>query len=261
MIIENGPYCVYVHINKVNGKMYVGQTCKKPEYRWQNGKGYAHCACFYNAIQKYGWDRFDHEIIASNLTYNEADNFEKILIQQLKTTDSRYGYNLDSGGYGGRTHSDETKRKISESGKGKHSGESHYCFGKSLSEETKRKISESTSGINNPMYGKKHSDETRKKISELAKHRLKNKENHPNYNKHLSEETKAKISSSNKGNSAKTTYQYDSNGHLVNVWESAAEVERILALDRSNINKCCRGKIKMAYGFVWKYEKTLCDKK
>ena len=33
-------YIIYKHINKINGKIYIGQTCQKPEYRWNHGKGY-----------------------------------------------------------------------------------------------------------------------------------------------------------------------------------------------------------------------------
>lgn len=60
MIIKNGNYTVYVHVNKINGKMYVGITSQTVEQRWRQGKGYKHCVFFYRAIEKYGWDGFEH---------------------------------------------------------------------------------------------------------------------------------------------------------------------------------------------------------
>ena len=65
---QNNNYCVYMHTNKINGKRYVGQTCKKPEYRWVNGKGYKGSPHFFSAIQKYGWNNFEHQIIAEKLS-------------------------------------------------------------------------------------------------------------------------------------------------------------------------------------------------
>ena len=70
--IYNGTYCVYCHINKVNGKKYIGITKTDVNKRWHNGAGYKGQPKFYRAIQKYRWSGFDHEIIASNLTESEA---------------------------------------------------------------------------------------------------------------------------------------------------------------------------------------------
>jgi len=58
VIIKNGNYKIYIHINKVNGKMYVGITKQTPEDRWKNGTGYDTSPKFYNAIKKYGWENF-----------------------------------------------------------------------------------------------------------------------------------------------------------------------------------------------------------
>ena len=62
-------YTVYVHINKINHKKYIGITKQKPEDRWgKNGENYKESPHFYAAIQKYGWDNFEHIILKENLT-------------------------------------------------------------------------------------------------------------------------------------------------------------------------------------------------
>ena len=65
-------YCVYVHTNKANGKMYVGITSMLPEKRWANGHGYRSNVLFYRAIQKYGWESFEHSVLFDGLTREEA---------------------------------------------------------------------------------------------------------------------------------------------------------------------------------------------
>lgn len=52
---------------------------------------------------------------------------------------------------------------------------------------------------------------------------------------------------------SKQVEQYDKNGNLIQVWPSASEVERQLSYDQGHISKCCRGELKSAYGFIWKY--------
>ena len=106
-------YTVYMHRNKTNGKVYIGQTKQKPEKRWENGKGYETSNRFYNAILKYGWDGFEHIILYSNLTQEEANALEEELITQYHSQDEQYGYNIKAGGKN-KKHSEETKRKIGE---------------------------------------------------------------------------------------------------------------------------------------------------
>lgn len=99
-------WCVYIHTNILNHKRYIGQTCQKPEKRWKNGNGYKKNVHFYNAIQKYGWDNFEHEIVKDDLTHQEADELEKMLIKTLRTTNKDYGYNISTGGSNG-THAED----------------------------------------------------------------------------------------------------------------------------------------------------------
>lgn len=65
--------------------MYVGQTCNLSE-RWRNnGKNYFNSIKFYNAIKKYGWDNFTHEVVYSNLNKQAADKLEKELIHKYNS--------------------------------------------------------------------------------------------------------------------------------------------------------------------------------
>ena len=84
---ENKNYCVYKHTNKINGKVYIGLTGRKPEYRWDNGKGYYKNgqSKMYNAIQKYGWENVKHEIVFENLTKKDACLKEQELISKYHT--------------------------------------------------------------------------------------------------------------------------------------------------------------------------------
>ena len=154
MIIENGCWTVYVHVNKINGKMYVGVTSKSMEERaGYQGHRYNPKLYFGKAIRKYGWDNFDHEIIASHLTEEEASNMEKLLINKLQLNDPRYGYNIAEGGnlccvlhgekhpYYGKHREAEVVDKIRQS---------HY--GKSPDKEVRQKISDKLKG---KYYGSK----------------------------------------------------------------------------------------------------------
>lgn len=112
-------YCVYKHTNKFNGKVYIGITSQQPEKRWKNGYGYEGNEYFYRAIQKYGWnDGFNHEIIVSGLTKEDACSIEIELIKAYDSTNSDKGYNFSLGGDCGNAgcyQSEEWANKMSES--------------------------------------------------------------------------------------------------------------------------------------------------
>lgn len=81
--MKNEKWCVYCHTNIKNNKKYFGITSNNdnPQRRWRKeGYGYKLCTRFYSAIQKYGWDGFEHEIIFKNLTEKEAKSKEVELI-------------------------------------------------------------------------------------------------------------------------------------------------------------------------------------
>lgn len=53
---------------------------------------------------------------------------------------------------------------------------------------------------------------------------------------------------------AKNVNQFSKNGELIKTWSSLHEIERQLGFTATNICKCCNGKIKSAYGYIWRYE-------
>lgn len=100
-------YTVYVHINKVNGKMYFGITSQTPSSRWgKDGKKYLRNGQpkFTNAIKKYGWDNFEHRVLGSNFTEEQAKKLEMIYIKLFNTVEN--GYNISLGGDGCTKYTD-----------------------------------------------------------------------------------------------------------------------------------------------------------
>ena len=47
--------------------------------------------------------------------------------------------------------------------------------------------------------------------------------------------------------------QYDLQGNFIKTWNSGTEIEKTLGFTHTNITKCCRDKIKTAYGYKWQY--------
>ena len=267
---------IYRHIFP-NGKVYIGQTCQKPEYRWGNGKGYKTSPFIFNAINKYGWDNIQHEVLFTGLDQLNADIIEEDLIYYYKQISK--SYNLATGGKVNRgwKMSEEAKKKLSEAHKGK-----------KMSDEAKEKIRLSKLGEKNPNYGKSPSKETREKISKAGKGRgakrvkqidpesgevvkiwdsetevcefykgnhslinnanKRNSQTKKNYQKFEDDNTKKK---KKKNPFSKEVEQIDKNTlEVIKVWDSLSEVERQLNISASNISNVCKGKRKTAGGFI-----------
>ena len=139
-------YCVYTHTNKINGKRYIGITCQNVSRRWRNGNGYIQNVHFSNAIKKYGWDAFSHEIVKAGLSKEDACKLEIELIRKYKANDARYGYNRSTGGEGpasGVLVSADTRRKMSDA---------HTGF--VMKDETKQKLRDKAIARGNGRQGK-----------------------------------------------------------------------------------------------------------
>lgn len=114
--MKEKTYIVYCHTNKLNGKRYIGATSQTPAERWgRDGKKYT-SGRLKKAIDKYGWDSFEHKVLFTGLDKQTARSIERKLIEKYDTTGDG-GYNTTAGGEDclGREFTKESRRKMSES--------------------------------------------------------------------------------------------------------------------------------------------------
>lgn len=93
---------IYKIINKLNGKIYIGQTIRKIEMRISEHKKSAFIdmeeSPLYRSMRKYGYESFEFEIIDTADSLEELNEKEIYYIDVLKSRDDNYGYNIAFGG-------------------------------------------------------------------------------------------------------------------------------------------------------------------
>lgn len=153
-----------------NGKRYVGKS-KRSMNRRQGAlfNRYEKCPALWNAIQKYGVENIEQEILIEEyMTDADACNLEQEFIELYRTNCNRYndpkrGYNLTDGGEGlnGWHPSEERLQVLREQMYGFH----EQRRGTHHSEETRRKMSEAKLGVKRgPM-----DEERRRKIGDAIR--------------------------------------------------------------------------------------------
>lgn len=95
-------FIIYYH-KSPEGKYYIGQTCQNTKERWRKGKGY-NSLKFTAAIQKYGWDNFEHGILEENVLKDKIDELEAYYIEKFNSVEN--GYNTYKQNYSGYHFSD-----------------------------------------------------------------------------------------------------------------------------------------------------------
>lgn len=148
---ESKTYIIYKHTSP-SGKVYIGQTNQIPELRFRNGEGYRSSKKFYNAILKYGWKNFKHEILFTNLNKISADCIETDLIYYYKQIG--ISYNIADGGEGRTREHDtlETKQRMSVSQYRRFKNSVHPSKGRHHSKEARVKMSIAKIGTHHSSY-------------------------------------------------------------------------------------------------------------
>lgn len=228
-------YTVYKH-TAPNGKVYVGITAQtNVNRRWQNGRGYRAQELFSRAIAKYGWKNIKHEILYTGLTKEEAETKEIELIAKHKSNNPLYGYNIENGGNCTGTHSEETKKKISESQRGEKNhmyGKHSWSYGKKQSAEAIEKNRLGHLGQQSYWKGKHL---PKKAIEKLRKPK--------------SEEHKRKLSESK----SKCVVCIETG----TIYKSMKQAAEELGINRGTISNVCLGKTKTAGGLHWEFAEVV----
>ena len=246
---EEQNWCVYMHINIHNNKVYIGIT-NDIKQRWQkqgskykakNKDGTYKQQAFANALMQYSdWDNdWKHEIVSTCLTWEEACEKEVELIAQYRSNVSRWhddagGYNMTDGGDGtvGHIHSEETKEKMSIKAKERYANpENRYWLGKHRDQETRDKISRGNKGKlvgdKNPNYGKPGLSG----------------EKNPNYGNHTPTGPRP---------NSPAIAQYTLDGKRVAIYPSSFYAQKATGISASNIWTCCLHTYKIIGGYMWR---------
>lgn len=207
---------IYKIVNKVNGKVYVGQTISTVESRWESHQrawqGNRHCQALYKAFDKYGIDNFDIEPI-ERCDIEDLNEKEKYWIQYYDSYNN--GYNLTVGGDGIRTLDYKLIRELWDSGLS--TGEIADLIGA-----------------------------TRQGI----------KKNLLDYDNYSIDEGRHRGSKLKGVTNGKPIEQYSLDGVYINTFPNATVAAESLGKGRSesnNIRTCANGKRKSAYGYRWKF--------
>lgn len=164
-----GIYCIE---NKINHKKYIGQSINIHD-RWNHHINQLNRNVHFNESLQREWSEYGGENFLFSIIelcdVSNLDALEKHYITLYNTTNDHEGYNLMTGGKSGFSFSKEIKEKIGNSRRGK-----------LHSEETKRKFSETRVGSLNSFYGRHHTEESKQKMRE--RHYDVSGENNPRFN-------------------------------------------------------------------------------
>ena len=158
---------IYKITNRVNGKLYIGQTIRDINERIGEHKRKKN-SLVGRAFHKYGIEKFDIEILETHNNIETLNEREDHWIKRLGTL-VPYGYNQCYGGGNtfGYKHTKETRMKMSKN-RGRYYKEENPFYKKNHTEEARRKMSEYHKGKRlTAEHIKKISESIQKKVINL----------------------------------------------------------------------------------------------
>jgi group I intron endonuclease len=254
---------IYKITNKVNNKVYIGQTIHTIEKRWsRHCSKNSGCLALVNAIKKHKKDSFTIEQIDSASSVEELNKKENEWILKCNSLYPN-GYNLNTGG-DSKVWSDESKLKISKSHKNKILSKTHrhnISKGvlKAIDEDPEKfkkgtvKMCENMSKMiksgNHPKKNKKVSKEGRQNMSESKKG-----SKNPMFGKRLTENqlNGLEVAYKNRINNLPSVYCHQ-NGK---VYKTVTAAAKELDLARSSVSNVLTGFRKNIKGYTFEYFKT-----
>jgi group I intron endonuclease len=265
-------------VNNLNAHKYIGSAIhfaqrKSEHFRDLDIKNH-HSIPLQRAYDKYGKHNLEFRIIEIIEDINQLIPIEQWYLDNWKP---EYNVCPTAGGALGRKHSEETKRKISASNKGKkwtqEQREKIRLTRLNPSLEEKLRRIENGKRLAKSRIGCHHSEESKRKISKsnigkkcsleaIEKMRLSHlgKKQSPEHlenrmsklrGRKNTEETKIKIRLAQPA--SKKIDQYDLNGNFIKSYNSVADAARELNIYRTNIIRHIRNKTKKYKQWIFKY--------
>ena len=219
---------IYLIINKVNGKWYVGSS-KNLNRRWNEHSKKLNNNCHYNNHLQYAWNNYgSNSFIFIKLHWSVVlsvimKSREQLYLNYAKTIKKNvYNILFSACHYHKKSVSEETKMKLR---------------GRKMSEKQKQSISKANKG-------RKLSTQHCERIRQG---KLGNK--NPNFGKCMD-----KVTNAAKLINAKSIIQIDKNGNIIKEYDSMIEATKELNLNEGSISRVCSGKIKHTRGLIFRYK-------
>lgn len=255
---------IYIIKNKVNNKVYVGQS-KKLEQRYGGHlyrleKKEHHNEILQRAFNKYGADNFEYNILEEVLNDNTLNEREKYWIDFYGGINCNNIYNLKDPLL--NEHSDYVRKKLSKA----NSGKNNPNYGNKWTEEMKKEASiikkgksweelygedkakEMKENASKSQEGRTHSEEVKDKIRQ---HNI--GEKNPAYGKGDRQRGDKNPMFGKPSTKRRIVLQFDKNNNLIKEYEFLSEVKND-GFHIGNVAFAAKGKLKSAGGFIWKFK-------